>query len=110
MLVTIDTGLSQTVSLAAVDVPYVFPDGWKAAFRSQYFAARGRVGCIVVRLPELAIGNAVARDILCSFRGRDPEPTVVGCRFLRDYRAVFDFPNRTLVLVLRAKPRVCGTN
>ena len=104
--VTIEYGSSQTVSLAATDVTQVFPDGWKVAFRSQFYTVRGLVGCIAVRLPELAIGNATATNILGSFRPDDPEPTTVGCEFLCDYRTVFDFPNRTLVLVPRAKPRV----
>jgi hypothetical protein len=64
------------------------------------------VYCHEVILPELAIGNAAAKNVLGIFRPFDGDPTTVGCGFLCDYRAIFDFPNRTLVLIPRAKPRV----
>ena len=106
MGVMIDTGSYETASIASADLGRVFPDGWGISSRRGVFTLNGRVHCQEVSLPELRIGNARATNVLCCFRPVGDDSTSVGCGFLCDYRAIFDFPNRTLVLIPRAKPRV----
>ncbi len=101
---TVDTGSISTVSLSPADEEKVFPNGYGRSIPAGSFSIHGTSRYKCTRMPSLALGEFISRNILCNVGKSATANTSVGIEFISRYRALFDFPNDTLTLVRRKKP------
>ena len=100
----VDTGSSNSAALLTVDQLKIFPDDFEKAMRVRIATVRGSKRRLMTRLPPIEVHGLEARDLLCDVGFVVSRETLLGCGWLRRYRAIFDFPRDTLILVERANP------
>ena len=101
--VLVDMGSLTTTSVAAADSGRVFPDGWKRSVHHTLEGLHGLEQVALIRLPYFEASGIVERDLLCDINYGAYADNSIGLEFLHKYRAIFDFPADSLILVPRAK-------
>jgi predicted aspartyl protease len=97
----IDTGWIGPLTLSPRDERTAFPNGparWVSEFG---MTSRGILQSRMARAAELELAGAHSRDVLCSVHLPPQTSTKLGSYFLREFRAIFDFPHDRLTLVVR---------
>ncbi len=101
--VSLDTGWIGPLTLAPADERAVFPNGPARSVSEYGMTSRGILQSRMTRAETLELAGIRARDVLCSVGLPQRTQTRLGSYFLRQYRAVFDFPRDRLLLVERAR-------
>jgi aspartyl protease/PDZ domain-containing protein len=98
----VDTGSSISATLSTVDQPRIFPNDFGKAMEVTIVTVGGPKRRLITRLPPITVHGLEARELLCDVGFVISRDTLLGCGWLRRYRAIFDFPRDTLILIERA--------
>ena len=99
----IDTGWIGPLTLSPKDELAAFPSGPARSVSEFGMTSRGILQSRMTRAAQFELAGARSRNVLCSVQLPPQTSTKLGSYFLREYRAIFDFPNDRLLLIHRPR-------